>query len=118
VQFLADENLPAQVVAALRDAGHDVLSIREIAPGMKDEQVLQTANDSNALLLTCDKDFGELVYRRGMKATHGVVLFRLKADTPSELAELVCAAMARDLPWLSNLIVITNKAVRVRPLME
>jgi len=64
--LLADENVDAPVVAALRAAGHRVDYVRELDPGIDDRAVLDLANATNALLLTSDKDFGELVFRRRM----------------------------------------------------
>ena len=64
MRFLADENVERQLVAALRDAGHDVEYIAELAPGSADEEVLQRARRGSAVIITGDKDFGELVYRR------------------------------------------------------
>ncbi len=62
--LLADENLHAQVVQRLRRDGHKVLAIAEIDPGINDDQVLAMANQNNALLITEDKVFGEMIFRR------------------------------------------------------
>lgn len=59
MRFLADENFPYDAVAALRDAGHDVVWIREAVPGISDEDVLKRAEAEERILLTFDKDFGE-----------------------------------------------------------
>ena len=61
MNFLADEGVGFPVVQRLRSDRHEVLYVAEMAPGVSDERVLPTANDGNALLLTADKDFGELV---------------------------------------------------------
>ena len=77
MRFLANENFPRGAVEALRIEGHDTGWIRTDAPGATDEQVLGRARAEGRVLLTFDKDFGELVLRRGLPASHGVVLFRL-----------------------------------------
>ena len=64
MNFVADENVDAAVVRALREAGHEVTWIAEIEPAATDEQVLNLADEQRAVLVTEDKDFGELVYRR------------------------------------------------------
>lgn len=76
VRLLADENVQAPLVQALRDEGHDVLYIAEQASGITDDEVLSMAAQQERLLLTEDKDFGELVFRlkRGLP---GVILLRL-----------------------------------------
>ena len=63
MNFIADENIDKQIVDRLRSDGHSVLYVFEMDPGISDDQVLEIANKSNALLITADTDFGELIYR-------------------------------------------------------
>jgi predicted nuclease of predicted toxin-antitoxin system len=63
--WLADECIAASLVRALRDADHDVLYIAEFAASLSDLEVIALAVQEKRLLLTADKDFGELVFRRG-----------------------------------------------------
>lgn len=63
MKFLADEGVEAQIVARLRLDGHDIEYVAELAPGITDDQVLARANDAVRVLITVDKDFGELVFR-------------------------------------------------------
>ena len=67
--LLADENVPGAVVAALRQQGHDVAWIHEDAPGRPDPEVLERAQQEHRVVVTFDKDFGELAFRRGLAAT-------------------------------------------------
>jgi len=60
LRFLANENFPAAAVASLGAAGHDVVWVRTVAPGMPDPEVLAWAAREPRILLTFDKDFGEL----------------------------------------------------------
>jgi predicted nuclease of predicted toxin-antitoxin system len=62
MQFLADESCDFAVVRALRVAGHDVLVAAEILPRAEDQDVLRMALDEGRILLTEDKDFGQLVF--------------------------------------------------------
>jgi hypothetical protein len=64
MNLLADESVEALIVDRLRKEGHGLVYVAELAPGVSDEIVLNRANEGNALLITADKDFGELVYRR------------------------------------------------------
>ena len=64
MDLVADENVDAPIVAALRGADHRVIYARELHPGIDDARVLEMANSHGALLLTSDKDFGELVFRQ------------------------------------------------------
>jgi predicted nuclease of predicted toxin-antitoxin system len=77
MRFLANENFPGEAVTALKTAGHDVVWLRTAAPGTSDEDVLVWAAREARILLTFDKDFGELAWRLGLPASSGIVLFRL-----------------------------------------
>ncbi len=60
MRFLANENVPLEAVQALRKSGFDVAWVRQSAPGMIDPEVLAWAVREQRVLLTFDKDFGEL----------------------------------------------------------
>ena len=75
MDFLADESCAWPVIRALREAGHDVIAIAEVAKGATDEQVLERAFKENRVLITEDRDFGELVYAQRRPST-GVILLR------------------------------------------
>ena len=83
-RFLADENVPRRALAALRTAGHDVLAIGETAPGTPDERVLATARDEGRILLTFDRDVGELIYVQRVPAPTGIILLRPAPLLPDE----------------------------------
>jgi predicted nuclease of predicted toxin-antitoxin system len=90
--FLADECVDQQIVERLRQDGHHVAYVPEMVPGISDDAVLQGANEKQALLLTADKDFGELIFRQGKMAA-GVVLIRLAGLSPTTKAEIVAQAI-------------------------
>lgn len=88
MKILADENISLRLVERLRKEGHEVQYIAEIAKGSKDPDVLDIANRENSLLITDDKDFGELVFLRRLKAS-GILLVRLASLTPAQEIEIV-----------------------------
>jgi predicted nuclease of predicted toxin-antitoxin system len=90
--FVADEDLDRQIVQRLREDGHVVWYVAEMVPGVSDQDVLNLANHEQAVLLTADKDFGELVYRQHLVNT-GVVLLRLAGSPPAGKAQLVAWAV-------------------------
>lgn len=112
--LLADENLEQQVVRRLREDGYEVLYVAEMEPGITDEAVLSLANSHGALLLTTDKDFGELVVRQGL--THsGVALLRLAGLSPETKAELVSQVLQDHLEEMqAGFTVIMPSSVRIR----
>jgi predicted nuclease of predicted toxin-antitoxin system len=75
MRLLADESCDVALVKALRDAGNDVLEVRQIKAGADDEWVVGLALSEGRLLLTEDKDFGWLIYAHGQKAI-GVIFLR------------------------------------------
>ena len=84
MRLLADENIEGLAVVKLRAASHNVLYVREISPSAEDRNLLVQATGDRRTLLTYDKDFGELVVKRGMVAPYGVILFRLVDELRGE----------------------------------
>jgi predicted nuclease of predicted toxin-antitoxin system len=115
MNFLADEGVDFSVVQRLRSDGHEVLYVAEMDPGVSDEKVLAAANDKNALLLTADKDFGELVYRL-RRISGGIMLMRLVGLSPAGKAELVSSVVHdHGEKLIHTFTVVTPGMVRVRP---
>lgn len=119
MNFLADESVDRQIVERLRVDGHSVQSVVEMEPGISDDLVLERANQQPALLLTADKDFGEMVYRQ-QRLMLGVVLVRLSGLSPLRKAEVVSATVSEHGRELSKAFtVIEPGRVRIRhPLVE
>ncbi len=90
MKIVADESVDKQIVDRFRAQGHDVLFVTELDPGIDDETVLLQSRQANAILLTADKDFGELVFRQRLLHS-GILLIRFAGLTPGEKAELVAA---------------------------
>ena len=76
MKLVADECIESTIINTLRQQGHSVLYITELKPGATDSEVLKLALQENAILVTADKDFGEIVFRQ-RKASSGVILLRL-----------------------------------------
>jgi predicted nuclease of predicted toxin-antitoxin system len=115
MRFIADENFPGEAVAVLRASAHDVRWISEEASGASDEQVLALAESEGRVLLTFDKDFGELAWRAGLPASCGIVLFRISAPSASIGAALAARIAERD-DWAGHFSVIEPGRVRMRAL--
>ena len=118
MRLCANENLPEDCIVRLRQEGHDVLWIRESAPGSADDAVLARAATEERLLITFDKDFGELVFRRGAKASHGVVLFRIPQPSAAAVAERVAMTLASRDDWSGHFSGVEDFTIRMRPLPE
>lgn len=80
MKFVADENLGIKVPKYLATLGFDIVSVKEIAQGKPDTDILEIANSENRILITLDKDFGELVFKE--KLIHsGIILLRLRDES-------------------------------------
>jgi predicted nuclease of predicted toxin-antitoxin system len=113
MRILADENLPGDVVDALRQRGHDVTWIRIIAPGSNDVEVILRAQDEDRLRVTFDKDFGELVYRHRFSAPNGIVLFRISPSSPQLVARVAVAALESRTDWAGHVSVVEDDRIRM-----
>ena len=114
MRLCANENIPEDCVSRLRDSGHDVLWIREAAPGSSDDNVLARAAVEERLLITFDKDCGDLVFRRGTKASQGIVLFRISQPSAATVAERVTAVLASRDDWPGHFSVVEDLTIRMR----
>jgi len=118
MNLVADEGVDAQMVIMLRELGHDVYYIVEEEPGIDDRTILEKANSENRILITQDKDFGELIYR--MKMIHsGIILIRLmglKASVKTEILKKVILNHEDNLS--GSLVVIQPGAIRIRKFQD
>ena len=116
MNLLADESVDGQIVERLRKDGHTVKYIAEMAPGIDDEAVLDLANGEGAILLTADKDFGDLSFRQ-RRSAQGVLLVRLAGLSQAKKAQIVTVAVSQHAAELSGAFtVVTANAIRIRPL--
>jgi predicted nuclease of predicted toxin-antitoxin system len=116
LRILANENIPGEAVEILRRLGHDVIWIRAEAPGSPDEAILRQAQVENRLLITFDKDFGELAFHRGLPASSGIILFRISIPGPAQTTAVIVAALQSRSDWAGYFSVIENDRIRMTPL--
>ena len=116
MHWLADECVDAGLVLHLRALGHDVLYTAEISPAITDAAIMARAHAEDRLLLTEDKDFGDLIFRQG-RSIPGVVLLRTD-PARHELKKLrLVAAIDRFGEKLHGRYTVVDEArIRTRPL--
>ena len=115
MRFLVDESAGVAVVGYLRSAGHDVLAVAETMPQADDPDILARAESENRVLVTNDKDFGELVFRDG-QAHGGIVLLRLQDESSVNRVRVVKALLEQHADRLAgHFVVATERSVRIRP---
>jgi predicted nuclease of predicted toxin-antitoxin system len=94
VELLADESCAGPVIRALRAAGHDVLVIAEVAKGASDDWVMERAFAEDRILITEDRDFGELVYASG-RPTAGVIFVKFHSHARRAKPQAVLEAVTK-----------------------
>lgn len=116
MRFLANENFPADAVAALRTRGHDVAWVRTDAPGSTDRKVLERAQAEERILVTFDKDSGELAFRAKLPSSRGIVLFRISAPSSEHVARVAVQVLESRTDWPGHFSVIEDDRIRMTPL--
>lgn len=115
MNFIADEGVDWPVVARLRQLGHTVWYVAEMSPSISDAEVLAQADSLYAILLTCDKDFGEMVFRQKF-ASHGIVLMRFHGLLPEQKTAVIENMLEHHGAQLVNAFtVVTLTKIRIRP---
>ena len=112
--LIADESVDFGLINELQSKGFTVISILEEFAGIKDPDVLKISMENECLLITEDKDFGELIYRSKFKH-HGILLIRL-FDMPRKerirfIADLIESYFTK---LQNNFSVITRKGLRIK----
>jgi predicted nuclease of predicted toxin-antitoxin system len=116
VALLADENVPRPVLARIRSDGWSITAIAEFSPGDTDEQVIVRADQNDWVLVTHDRDFGELAIAR-QHHVRGVVLLELERLSLASQAERTSAVLAEHRSDLVGFFTVIEPArIRRRPL--
>ena len=116
MRFLADDCLDGRLIARLRGAGLDVAAVRDVCRGARDREVLARARGEGRVLLTEDKDFGELALRIGEPAP-GIVLFReVAADVDQAVAAFEALLASHGSELRASFAVVRGGRVRLRRL--
>lgn len=116
MRILANENFPLDAVVVLRERGHDVVWVREEFPGISDREVLERAQQENRILITFDKDFGELAFHAGLPAECGIVLFRITTPSATHIARIAAAVLEGRSDLAGHFSVIEDDRIRMTPL--
>ena len=114
MKFLLDQNVDRRFAAYLRGLGHDVTIISvDYPPGLPDQDVLAIAHREGRIVLTNDRDFGELVFRQ--HAPHaGVIYFRLYTPDFAGKRDRLATVLTEYAGQLDQFITVTEHSIRVR----
>lgn len=115
MKFLANENFPAPSIQILKEHKLDLKAIADEMPGISDQEVMNIAGNEGRIILTFDKDYGELIFKYGMKQPVSVVFFRYKGNDP-EFAGNFLMKLLSDATILltNNFTVVEEQSIRQR----
>ncbi|HAH21954.1 MAG TPA: hypothetical protein DCL49_13780 [Candidatus Omnitrophica bacterium] len=116
LKFLANVNIEKPVVDSLLKKGFDVKWVTDIDKKMPDTRVCEIANSENRIILTNDKDFGEIVFLQ-KKIVQGIVLLRIKGQDAMEKAGLIERLLDKyPSKIIRHFVVVTKEKFRFIPL--
>jgi predicted nuclease of predicted toxin-antitoxin system len=118
MKLLVDECCDALLVNALRKESHDILYIMENYRGADDKTLFQIASTENRIIVTEDKDFGELTYRLKL-TSEGIILLRFDiSERENKIPRLIELIKNQNLNLLGSFTILENNKIRIRPLSK
>jgi predicted nuclease of predicted toxin-antitoxin system len=117
IKFLANENFPYPSIKLLRAKGFEAISIGEDFSGISDKQVLEMAVEKKLVILTFDRDYGELIFKYMKETPPAVVYFRTKGNNPIAAGQtLIDLLQRKDFELIDYFTVIEETGIRQRKL--
>lgn len=115
MRLVADENVPRPVVERLRSDGHTLIEISQFRPGMADSEVM-ACSQNEAILLTHDRDFGELAIARALPVVGVILLETERLSLPAQIERLSACLSDATMKWVGMFSVIEPARIRQRSL--
>ena len=112
MKFLADENIPLEVVDKLKKDGVDIISASVVNPGISDEAILSLAKSKRRILITFDTDFGKLIFN-GKKENCGVILLRFIPQTIGFIYSMIRKVLSKTVDFEKSFCVDETLRLRV-----
>jgi predicted nuclease of predicted toxin-antitoxin system len=115
MKLLANENFPLQSIKVLKNAGFDIKSIGEDYSGILDSEVIDIAINEERVIITFDRDYGELIFKKGFRPKEGVIYLRWDTFQPYEPGlYLIQLFRSEKINFKNSLTVISEKSIRQR----
>ena len=111
-QFIADENIPEDSVDLLKKKGLDIVSVTDFTPGLSDEEVLNLAYKNGRIVITFDKDFGQLVFKQKRK-TKGLMLLRFTPESPQQIAKRIQQVLTTKVKMENSVTIVKKDTIKV-----
>lgn len=114
MKFLADESLEYPVISFLKENKIDIIAVRDLMRGARDAEIIDFAFKNDLLIITSDKDFGELTFRL-RRPNCGIILLRLNEIESEGKANLLLNAILKLTPDIKNKFIVIDKVkIRIR----
>ncbi len=117
MRFFANENIPVASVKKLRQSGFDVISVLEECPGETDLKILKRAFSDRLIIITFDRDYGELIYKNKQLLPAGVIYLRFTPNYPEHTADMLQRFFETNIPIIDKFTVLETDKVRQRNLL-
>ncbi len=114
MEFLANENIPWPTISLLREAGYTVRSVFAEMRGATDEKIISVAASENLVILTFDRDYGELLFKYKMEPPPAVVYFRFKGTHPLQAGEICISLLQMTEIQVENMFTVINENAIIR----
>jgi predicted nuclease of predicted toxin-antitoxin system len=115
MRFLANENFPALSISFLREIGLEIISIFELYRGSSDYEVIELAQAQNLIILTFDKDYGEIIFKYGIENPPPVIFFRYKGESPQVAGDKLLELLKnKDIKIEGRFTVVEKDSIRQR----
>jgi predicted nuclease of predicted toxin-antitoxin system len=116
IRFLANENVSLATVRRLQEEGFDVVAVSTDFPSISDESVILFASIDNRVIITFDRDYGELIFQHKVAPPPGVIYFRLHSFRPEDPAEILLKFLKLDINFEGFFSVISENNLRQKKL--
>jgi predicted nuclease of predicted toxin-antitoxin system len=114
ITLLANENFPVPAIRKLRAAGVDVVAVIETMPSISDREVMAYARREQRWIITFDRDYGDLVFRKGLLPPPAILFFRQEPYPPERPADIVLAMLSEPQQLEGCMVVISQQNIRRR----
>jgi len=114
LKFLVDVGVGEKVEDFLYKNGYDILSVRKLNPRISDSEIINIAAKDNRIIITMDKDFGELIYNSGL-IHKGILLLRTENCSGDKKAKILSEILINYSSELEeNFCVFSKDRLRIR----
>lgn len=115
MKFIADENIPSEVILKLKNKGYDIISVGSIKKGLEDLEVVSLALHEKRTIITFDVDFGEIIFKLN-KPSKGVIILRVHPQNTKYITSILLKIFKKEIKFDASFCVVEKDRVKIIPL--